>query len=478
MSRGGIVSPFVAGAVVARRYRLLRLTGAGAMGVVWRAKDERTNMDVALKLLVRPDLDLRARLLREAGSICALSHENVIQVHDIGETGSGDPFIVTELVEADTLAVELARRGKLEPQEAASIGRDIARALAAAHARGIVHRDLKPSNVFVLPVPGRSAPLVKVGDFGLGESVVPVAPAPGAESASGGVTVYLSPEQALPGAFIDGRSDIWSLGAVLFEVLSGAPLFSGDEEEVLSRVVSGPIPLLWHRVRNIHPGLSGLVMACLRRDREERPFPATEVARRLDHFASPPRTSSWAPPPSAARRAESRSEPPAPRPVALRPRPRQAIAPPPMGPGDAVESPGPIAVRLNRASSPEVGSAARAAPLRAPMEAISEANEDTDSALQATLPSAQSPYSKPGDLPRSGPDSGVVPVRPWRAFLAGALPEGRASRWVIGATLIAALLFFALVVYTAMVGDPAEEGRPFTDVAGPGEPLRFPPPNR
>ena len=461
MSRGGIVSPFLAGAVIARRYRLLRLAGAGAAGFVWRAKDERTGDDVALKLLVRPDLDLRARLLREASALCALRHENVVSVRDAGETGSGDPFLVADLIEADTLAVELSRRGKLTQQEAARIGRDVARALFAAHSEGLVHRDLKPSNVFLIPGTDGSPPRVKVGDFGLGESVVPVALPRGDGASTNGVTVYLSPEQALSETFIDGRSDVWSLGALLFEMLSGSPLFTGEEEDVLSRVVSGPIPLLWHRVRNIHPGLSGLVMACLRRDRDERPFPVSEVARRLDHFASPPRSFTSIPPASPPRRPIER---PAPQPMAPQPK-RIATtlvsateASRAEESASATESPPPIAFR-REALSPEM---LPPAPTSVPtaIESARAAFQDTESALFATLPSAQSPYCRPEEAHRRGPDSGVVAIRGLRALVPRGAPLAPVPRSAVTAALIAALLAIAAFVYATMISD--DEPHPAT----------------
>ncbi|MFO0589601.1 MAG: serine/threonine-protein kinase [Polyangiaceae bacterium] len=457
MSRGGIVSPFLAGAVIARRYRLLRLAGAGAAGFVWRAKDERTGDDVALKLLVRPDLELRARLLREASALCALRHENVVSVRDAGETGSGDPFLISDLIEADTLAVELSRRGKLTQQEAARIGRDVARALFAAHSEGLVHRDLKPSNVFLIPGEEGTPPRVKVGDFGLGESVVPVALPRGDGASTSGVTVYLSPEQALSETFIDGRSDVWSLGALLFEMLSGSPLFTGEEEEVLSRVVSGPIPLLWHRVRNVHPGLSGLVMACLRRDRDERPFPISEVARRLDHFATPPRTSSF-PPPSPPRRPSERVAPP---PI---PPPKRLVIATEAARAEerAPESPPPIAFRRDALMPEMIPPAPTSIP--AANESARTAFQDTESALFATLPSARSPYSRPEETPRRGPDSGVVPIRGLRALVPRVTPPAKVPRGAIAAALIAALLALAAFVYAAAISDDEPRPTPGLDV--------------
>src|SRR5262249_34395847 len=136
------------------------------------AKSERTAEDVALKLIIRPDPDLRVLLLKEAQACCTLRHEHVARVLDVGETGSGDPFLVMELLTGETVAQVIARRGALPQEEAAAIGRDVARALAAAHGAGVVHRDLRPSNVFLHRTSPAAAPVVKVADFGVTKNLL------------------------------------------------------------------------------------------------------------------------------------------------------------------------------------------------------------------------------------------------------------------------------------------------------------------
>jgi serine/threonine-protein kinase len=213
------------------RYHMLALLGRGGMGTVYRAHDERLDRDVALKFLPRhvaSEPGAAQRVLAEARAAAALVHPNVCTVHEIGETDDGHSFIAMALYEGETLKHRL-RRGPLPPREAATIARGLANALDAAHARGIVHRDLKPGNV-ILARDG----LAKLLDFGLAQV--------GEASLSGtgatpGTIAYMSPEQA-SGDVLDHRSDLWSLGVVLHEMLSGTrPFRGGSGREVLNAIV-------------------------------------------------------------------------------------------------------------------------------------------------------------------------------------------------------------------------------------------------
>jgi len=142
------------------------------MGVVWSTRNEHTLGQVALKLILGPGSELRLRLLREAQVCCKIQHKNVIQIHDVGQMDGGDPFLVMELLSGETLASLLGRSRRLSPREAAVIGRDVARALGAAHEKGIVHRDLKPANIFLHNQPGEDARVVKVLDFGVSKNLL------------------------------------------------------------------------------------------------------------------------------------------------------------------------------------------------------------------------------------------------------------------------------------------------------------------
>jgi eukaryotic-like serine/threonine-protein kinase len=204
-------------------YEILAPLGAGGMGVVYRARDARLDRDVAIKVIADPlahDAEALRRFEREARSVAALSHPNIVALHDVGEA-DGVPFAVTELLEGESLRARLAR-GPLGWRQAAAIARAIADGLAFAHTREIVHRDLKPENVF-LTNDGR----VKILDFGLARTVRPAAAAADLPTFDGtlagnmvGTIGYAAPEQ-VRGQPIGPTADIFSLGCVLYEMVTG-----------------------------------------------------------------------------------------------------------------------------------------------------------------------------------------------------------------------------------------------------------------
>jgi Tol biopolymer transport system component len=210
-------------------YRLQALIGAGGMGEVYRARDQRLGRDVAIKILppaFTSDPDRLARFEREARMLASLNHPNICGIYGIEES-DGIRFLILELVEGESLAARLA--AALSLPEALTIARQIAEALEAAHERGIIHRDLKPANVKITP-----DGVVKVLDFGLAKSVVdgdstPSLTDPGGtrEGAVIGTAAYMSPEQAR-GLPVDKRTDIWAFGGVLYEMLTGHAAFAGD----------------------------------------------------------------------------------------------------------------------------------------------------------------------------------------------------------------------------------------------------------
>ncbi len=279
---------FSSGMLVGGKYRLQKQLGEGAMGVVWSAVNSATGGPVALKLIVRSDQELQTRLVREARACGLIRHKNVVQVHDVGTTETGDPFLVMELLQGETLAALLARKRRLPPSEAASIARDVARALAATHAQDIIHRDLKPANIFLHTEPGEEVPVVKVVDFGVSKNL---AQSDGLRTVAGGAVgspMYMSPEQARAERDVDFRADIWSLGVVLYEMLAGERPFLGDATEVLVKIATAPIPRIAKRVRKIDPDLDRIVAGCLTRERGSRIQPAAELARQLEIHALPP----------------------------------------------------------------------------------------------------------------------------------------------------------------------------------------------
>jgi serine/threonine-protein kinase len=224
----------LAGSVVGGRYRLERVVGEGGMGVVWAATHTLTGKKCALKF-VKPgragDPRTYRRLLIEAQSACAVNHPNVAQAHDVLELPSGVPFIVMDFLEGESLRARLTRQKRLSTHETARILLPVTEAVSAAHARGIVHRDLKPENVFLERAPGDDD-RVKLLDFGIAKrahdlleagSGQPTPESHGLTTFSAlGTPSYMAPEQRARGTSVDGRADVWALGVILFECLTGA----------------------------------------------------------------------------------------------------------------------------------------------------------------------------------------------------------------------------------------------------------------
>jgi eukaryotic-like serine/threonine-protein kinase len=264
------------------RYRLVRQLGVGGMGEVWEADDTVLGRRVALKVLVQElanDARATRRFVREARATAKLTHPNVTRVYDFGRDG-GLPYLVMELLEGDTLADRLAG-GPLPPAEAARIGAAVADALDAAHSRGIVHRDVKPSNVVLTP-----AGEVKVMDFGI------AAAADETQSTTGsglyGTAAYISPERAA-GQAATPAADLYSLGAVLYELLTGRPPFLGDSPVLVVRAHLHEQP---RPVRELAPWvptqLADVCEAALAKDPTQRPSSAARLAMHLRAAPSRP----------------------------------------------------------------------------------------------------------------------------------------------------------------------------------------------
>src|SRR5712671_6754503 len=264
--------------VLAGRYSLERELGRGGMGVVYLAREVRLDRPVAIKLLPpskTADPRLRERFLREARTAAKLSHPNVIPIHAVEEIG-GFVFFAMAFIEGETLTERVRRRGPLAPSEAARVLRDVAWALAYAHAQGVIHRDVKPDNI-LLENGGR----VLVADFGIASVVA------GAGALSTGEVIgtpeFMSPEQAL-GEAVDGRSDLYSLGIVGYFAFSGALPFEAEQAtEVLAKQVTEPAPLLGSVAPLVPRRLAQAIDRCLAKDRAERPDGPAVLADQLGH---------------------------------------------------------------------------------------------------------------------------------------------------------------------------------------------------
>jgi serine/threonine-protein kinase len=280
---------------VAGRYELVRPLGHGAMATVDLAHDAELDRPVALKRLAENlarDEDLERRFLREARLAARLAHPNVVRVFDVGED-EARPFIAMEYVEGETLAELVARRGRLTAAEAATLGLQICAGLAAAHAAGLVHRDVKPQNL-LLGTDG----VLKLGDFGI------AAGHEGTRLTLAGTVLgtagYLAPEQAR-GEQVTAAADIYAVGAVLYELLTGEPSRTvGSLAELGSEDGFEP-PDLAARAPDAPPELVATVIVCLSFRPEERPSSAAALARLLAPVASEAETLSL--PPDPAQRA-------------------------------------------------------------------------------------------------------------------------------------------------------------------------------
>ncbi len=277
-------------------YEIVAAIGAGGMGEVYRARDARLGREVAIKILpaaFSQDLDRLRRFQQEARAAGALNHPNIIAVHDVGDH-DGSPYLVSELLEGDTLRERIAGRS-LPVRKALEYGTQIAQGLAAAHEKGIVHRDLKPDNVFVT-----NEGHVKILDFGLaklaGRERAGDEATGTAESTGLGVVLgtpsYMSPEQAR-GLPADSRSDIFSLGAILYEMLSGrSPFRRGTTADTIGAILRDEPPEFPDGV-SIPPALDHLVRHCVEKEPRARFQSARDLAFALEALtvsAAPPKT--------------------------------------------------------------------------------------------------------------------------------------------------------------------------------------------
>ncbi|HTV24593.1 MAG TPA: serine/threonine-protein kinase [Polyangiaceae bacterium] len=277
-----------AGDIVADRYRVGPAIGAGGMGVVYKAQHIELGTWVAIKV-IRPDIaqnsSLWRRFAREARALAALHNKHVVRVHDAGTLPSGLRYLVMELLDGTDLRRWLSEYGMMPVPEAVDYALQVCSALGDAHRLHIIHRDIKPENIFLARFRA-SEPTIKLLDFGVarflddaGQLTVP--------ARGMGSPRYLSPEQLQNPGSADQRSDLWGVGLLLYELISGlSPFHEMNTAQVCLTIVQGPIPSIDIRCPNLPPALSAAIMRCLEIDPARRFQSADELIAALEPFSS------------------------------------------------------------------------------------------------------------------------------------------------------------------------------------------------
>ncbi|MFF7769625.1 serine/threonine-protein kinase [Streptomyces massasporeus] len=436
--------------VLAERYELIEEAGRGGMGQVWRATDRELGRVVAVKILP-PELtrheEFRVRFRREARTIASLSHRNIAVLHDVGEDvrdgGETTPFLIMEFIDGRTVADALAE-GPFTVERALEVGRGIAEALAHSHGQGLVHRDIKPSNVMLTSEDG-----VKVLDFGISKVVAETTTRLTATGMTVGTPAYLSPEQ-LTGGAVDGRSDQYSTGCLLYELLTGRPPFSGDSPFAVMHQHISKEPVAPSELRPLIPAaVDEVVLRALSKDREQRFAGMGEMRQALARAGAvapalpemppvPP-----VPPPSGAGPGRTML---AEQPTQAASLPRQAAAtPPPRPPADPGEA---VPGEDDRAS--EASSAATATGSEPTGPERTDPERPGPERPGPERPGPERPGPEPTgseriDPERTDPDA-APPRRGWRR-----LPSGNRSVALLG------LLVSAVVVLVHQDLDPSSD---------------------
>jgi serine/threonine protein kinase len=280
-------------AVVGGSYELSELLGSGGMGQVWAARHRVTGREVAIKFLrasVDSDPDALARFQREARAACAVDHPNVVEILDFAERDGEEPMIVMERLRGETLADRLARKEHLSLDDTASLMVQAISAVGSAHALGIVHRDLKPSNIFIVRRARDSTDLVKVVDFGVAKWVNVQEGGPALRTKSGstlGTPCYMAPEQALGKTPVDHRADVWALGVILYECLTGVrPVEGENSAQVIAHLLSTGIIPVEELAVDVPPEVAELVGKMLTRDASGRPSDLRQAFTLFSRYTS------------------------------------------------------------------------------------------------------------------------------------------------------------------------------------------------
>jgi len=277
------------GSVLDSKYRVIRLIGEGGMGAVYECEHEAIRRHVAVKVLFPQfanDAEAVLRFHREAQAAGRIGHDNICEVIDIGRLPAGAPYLVMPLLKGEPLSAIIQREAPLPPGRAIDLAAQVLDALGAAHCAGIVHRDLKPDNLFITHLGGRNIEFVKVVDFGiskiLGQASVNDQHQVTRTGMVMGTPCYMAPEQARGAKDVDHRADLYAMGTILYELLTGKRAFDGDTfNEVLIKVVVDPFPPPRVLRPEIPVELEAVVLRAMDRDRTLRPQTAEDFRKEL-----------------------------------------------------------------------------------------------------------------------------------------------------------------------------------------------------
>ena len=265
------------GDIIHQRYRLNRLIGTGTSGSVWAARNELIDRDVALKIMepeVMSDKVLLRRFFNEAKAIGRVKHPSIVGIFDLGQAEDGSPFLVLELLDGEPLSTRIQREGAIDPETLCDVAAGVARALDLAHQQGIIHRDMKPANIF-LHRTSTGGLIGKILDFGISK-VLNTSGATNFSLTKTGTVVgspaYMSPEQAAGRDDINGLADVWSLGVVMYEALTGQlPHEAPNYNALMVRILTQDVESIGKRKPDLPPFVIDIVDRCLQRERDNRP---------------------------------------------------------------------------------------------------------------------------------------------------------------------------------------------------------------